>query len=145
MVIEAGNLLRGSGYEARGIDRSSADQMGVLGTVIKALAFQDALERAGVTTRVLSAIAMQAGASRTSPARGAPPRRGMGGNLRRRHGRPLLHYGHRGEHARLEIGAEVILKVEPSRDGVATAIRWRTRAKRFDRLAYSEVLKRDLR
>src|SRR5271155_2653655 len=57
MVIGAGNILRGSEYEARGMDRSSADQMGMLGTVINALAFQDALERAGVTTRVLSAIA----------------------------------------------------------------------------------------
>ena len=58
MVIGAGNILRGSEYEARGMDRSSADQMGMLGTVINALAFQDALERAGVTTRVLSAISM---------------------------------------------------------------------------------------
>jgi uridylate kinase len=46
MVIGAGNILRGSEYEARGMDRSSADQMGMLGTVINALAFQDALERA---------------------------------------------------------------------------------------------------
>src|SRR5512146_2856579 len=60
MVIGAGNILRGSEYEARGMDRSSADQIRMLGTVINALAFQDALERAGVTTRVLSAIAMQA-------------------------------------------------------------------------------------
>src|SRR6267142_5035571 len=59
VVIGAGNILRGSEYEARGMDRSTADQMGMLATVINALAFQDALERAGVTTRVLSAIAMQ--------------------------------------------------------------------------------------
>src|SRR6266436_5539376 len=60
LVIGAGNIVRGSKYEERGIDRSTADQMGMLGTVINALALQSALEHAGVATRVLSAIAMQA-------------------------------------------------------------------------------------
>jgi len=60
MVIGGGNILRGSDYEARGMDRSTADQMGMLATVINALALQNALEQAGVTTRVLSAISMQA-------------------------------------------------------------------------------------
>jgi uridylate kinase len=60
MVIGAGNILRGSEYEARGMDRSTADQMGMLATVINALALQHALEQCGVPTRVLSAIAMQA-------------------------------------------------------------------------------------
>src|SRR3984893_11954487 len=60
VVIGAGNILRGSEYEARGMDRSTADQMGMLATVINALALQNALEHAGVTTRVLSAIEMQA-------------------------------------------------------------------------------------
>src|SRR5207245_7416671 len=60
LVIGAGNLLRGSEYEARGMDRATADQMGMLATVINALALQDALERAGVKTRVMSAIGMQA-------------------------------------------------------------------------------------
>jgi len=44
LVIGAGNILRGSEYEARGMDRSTADQMGMLGTVINALALQNALE-----------------------------------------------------------------------------------------------------
>src|SRR6185437_14819422 len=60
LVIGAGNILRGSEYEARGMDRSTADQMGMLATVINALALQNALEQMGVATRVLSAIAMQA-------------------------------------------------------------------------------------
>src|SRR5229473_1110366 len=60
MVIGAGNILRGSVYEARGMDRSTADQMGMLATVINALALQNALEQCGVTTRVLSAIGIQA-------------------------------------------------------------------------------------
>ena len=58
LVIGAGNILRGSEYEARGMDRSTADQMGMLATVINALALQNALEQLGVRTRVLSAIAM---------------------------------------------------------------------------------------
>ena len=60
MVIGGGNILRGSDYEARGMDRTTADQMGMLATVINALALQNALEQLGVHTRVLSAIKMQA-------------------------------------------------------------------------------------
>src|ERR1700675_3637554 len=60
LVIGAGNFIRGSDYEARGMDRSTADQMGMLGTVINALALQNALEHSGVTTRGLSAFEMQA-------------------------------------------------------------------------------------
>src|SRR5271163_3663460 len=60
LVIGGGNILRGSEYEARGMDRSTADQMGMLATAINALALQNALEQLGVTTRVLSAIEMQA-------------------------------------------------------------------------------------
>src|SRR5262249_53255938 len=60
LVIGAGNILRGSDYETRGMARTTADQMGMLATVINALALQDSLEQAGVATRVLSAITMQA-------------------------------------------------------------------------------------
>src|SRR5579864_1916032 len=60
LVIGGGNMMRGSEYEARGMDRSTADQMGMLATVINALALQHALEQCGVTTRVLSAIGIQA-------------------------------------------------------------------------------------
>src|SRR5277367_4410150 len=55
MVIGAGNLVRGSESQARGMDRTAGDHMGMLGTVINALALQDALERTGITTRVMSA------------------------------------------------------------------------------------------
>src|ERR1700719_4120670 len=60
LVIGAGNYIRGTDYEARGMDRSTADQMGMLATVINSLALQNALEHSGVVTRVLSAIEMQA-------------------------------------------------------------------------------------
>ena len=59
LVIGGGNIFRGVSGAARGMDRASADYMGMLATVINALAMQNALERAGVDTRVLSAIPMQ--------------------------------------------------------------------------------------
>ena len=59
LVIGGGNLFRGLSASAEGMDRSSADYMGMLATVLNALAVQDALEKTGHPTRVLSAIAMQ--------------------------------------------------------------------------------------
>lgn len=56
IVIGGGNIFRGAGLAARGMDRVTADQMGMLATVINALAIQDALERAGLYARVMSAI-----------------------------------------------------------------------------------------
>jgi len=56
IVIGGGNLLRGQGLAAKGMDRVTADQMGMLGTLINALALQDALERIGLFARVMSAI-----------------------------------------------------------------------------------------
>ena len=58
MVIGGGNIVRGSQISKMGMDRVSADYMGMLGTVINALAFQDIMEREGVDTRVMTAIRM---------------------------------------------------------------------------------------
>ena len=58
MVIGGGNIFRGLSGAADGMDRSSADYMGMLATVMNALAMQNGLERSGVATRVLSAIPM---------------------------------------------------------------------------------------
>ena len=60
VVIGGGNIFRGLAASARGMDRSTGDYMGMLATVINALALQDALEHAGVPTRVLTAIEMRA-------------------------------------------------------------------------------------
>ncbi|GIL13786.1 MAG: uridylate kinase [Chloroflexota bacterium] len=60
VVIGAGNLWRGSTGVSRGMEQSTADHMGMIGTVMNALALQDALEREGVTTRVQTAIQMNA-------------------------------------------------------------------------------------
>ncbi len=59
MVIGGGNIVRGSQISKMGMDRVSADYMGMLGTVITALAFQDVLEREGLDTRVMTAIRME--------------------------------------------------------------------------------------
>src|SRR5450755_3037255 len=56
LVVGGGNFFRGVAAAARNMDRVTADHMGMLATIINALALQDALEQAGVPTRVLSAI-----------------------------------------------------------------------------------------
>ena len=60
VVIGGGNIFRGVAASARGMDRATADYMGMLATVINALALQDALEQQGVVTRVVTAIEMRA-------------------------------------------------------------------------------------
>ena len=60
VVIGGGNLFRGLAASAKGMDRATADYMGMLATVINALALQDALEHLGILTRVMSAIEMRA-------------------------------------------------------------------------------------
>jgi uridylate kinase len=60
IVIGGGNLFRGLAASAKGMDRSTADYMGMLATVINALALQDALEHIGITTRLATAIEMRA-------------------------------------------------------------------------------------
>jgi len=60
IVIGGGNIFRGLAASTRGMDRSTGDYMGMLATVINALAMQDALEKNGVPTRVLTAIEMRA-------------------------------------------------------------------------------------
>jgi uridylate kinase len=58
IVVGGGNIFRGLEASAQGIDRAVADNMGMLATVVNALALQDALEKAGIPTRVMSAITM---------------------------------------------------------------------------------------
>lgn len=59
IVIGGGNIFRGAGLASAGMDRITGDHMGMLATVMNGLALQDALERAGVTTRVMSAISVR--------------------------------------------------------------------------------------
>jgi len=59
LVVGGGNIIRGTAASREGLDRVSADYMGMLGTVINALALQDVLEKIGVDTRVMTAIRME--------------------------------------------------------------------------------------
>src|SRR5260221_9085506 len=73
VVIGGGNIFRGLAGTKHGLDRTTGDYMGMLATVINALALQDALEKAGVQTRVQSALEMRAGAEPVIPRRAIPP------------------------------------------------------------------------
>jgi uridylate kinase len=145
-VIGGGNIFRGSGLAKAGIDRATADHMGMLATVMNALALQNSLEKAGVETRVLSAIPM---ASVSEP------------YIRRRalrhleKGRIVLFAAGTGNPyfttdtaaslRAMEIHAEVILKAtkvdgiysaDPVKDPTAT---------RYKTLSYIEVLRKNLK
>ena len=101
IVIGGGNIFRGVAASARGMDRATADYMGMLATVINALALQDALEQQGVVTRVVTAIEMRAVAEPFIRRRAIRhlekgPRR----RLRRRHRQSLLQHRHGGGAAR---------------------------------------------
>jgi uridylate kinase len=147
IVIGAGNYIRGIEYEARGMDRSTADQMGMLATVINALALQNALEHCGVTTRVLSAIEMRAVCEtyiRRRAVRHLEKGRVVifaGGT-----GNPYFTTDTAASLRAMEIGAEVILKASHTVDGVYDRDPMREpNAKRFERLTYLEVLQKNLK
>jgi uridylate kinase len=147
LVIGAGNILRGSAYEERGMDRSTADQMGMLATVINALALQNALEQAGVTTRVLSAIAMQAVCEPYIRRRAVRHlEKGRVVIFAAGTGSPYFTTDTAASLRAMEIGAEVILKASHHVDGVYDRDPMRDpAAQRFDRLTYIEVLQRNLK
>jgi len=147
IVIGGGNIFRGTGSnaDAHGIDRTTADYMGMLATVINALALQDALEKQGVFTRVQSAIQM---ASLAEP------------YIRRRAirhlekgrvvifaagtGNPYFSTDTAAALRAVEIGADVILKATQV-DGVYSADPHKDKqAVRFDHLSYIEVLNKRL-
>ncbi|MGB6552548.1 MAG: UMP kinase [Candidatus Binataceae bacterium] len=147
IVIGAGNFIRGSDYEARGMDRSTADQMGMLGTVINALALQNALEHAGVSTRVLSAVAMQAVAEPYILRRAVRHlEKGRVVIFAAGTGNPYFTTDTAASLRALEIGAQVILKASHTVDGVYDRDPVREPgAKRFDRLTYLDVLQKNLK
>ena len=101
VVLGGGNIFRGAGLARAGMDRVTADHMGMLATVINALAMQDALEASGTYARVMSAHPHQRGVRGLHPPpRRAPSGEGPRGDFRRRHRQSLLHHRHRREPAR---------------------------------------------
>ena len=146
VVIGGGNIFRGVAASARGMDRATADYMGMLATVINALALQDALEQQGVVTRVVTAIEMRAVAEpfiRRRAIRHLEKGRvvvfGAGT------GNPYFSTDTAAALRAMEIKADVIMKgtkvdgiydADPMLDPHAT---------RFDRISYQQVLEQGLK
>jgi uridylate kinase len=146
IVIGGGNIFRGIAGSTKGMDRASADYMGMLATVLNALALQDALEKNGVFTRVQSAIEMEALAEpyiRRRAIRHLEKGRVVifaGGT-----GNPYFTTDTTAALRAIEIGAEVILKATKV-DGVYSSDPVKNKnAKRYDKLRYIDVLKRGLK
>jgi uridylate kinase len=146
MVVGGGNIFRGVEGGARGMDRASADYMGMLATVINALALQAGLEKLGVDTRVQSAIEMREVAEpfiRRRALRHLEKGRVVifaGGT-----GNPYFTTDTAAALRAMEIGAEVVFKATKV-DGVYTADPVTDPgARRFDELTYLEVLSRRLK
>lgn len=146
VVIGAGNLWRGSIGVERGMEQSTADHMGMIGTVMNGLALQDALERLGVSTRVQTAVQMNAVAEpyiRLRAIRHLEKGRVViiaGGT-----GNPYFTTDTAAALRAKEIGADIVIKAtqvdgvysaDPKKDPTAT---------RFERLTYDDVLSRKLK
>ncbi|MDO8433663.1 MAG: UMP kinase [Candidatus Binatus sp.] len=147
IVIGAGNYIRGSDYEARGMDRSAADQMGMLATVINSLALQNALEQVGIVTRVMSAIEMHDVCEPYIRRRAVRHlEKGRVVIFAAGTGNPYFTTDTAASLRAMEIGAEVILKASHTVDGVYDRDPMREPdAKRFERLTYIEVLQKNLK
>jgi uridylate kinase len=146
IVIGGGNIFRGLAASARGMDRATADYMGMLATVINALALQDALEQQGVNTRVVTAIEMRAVAEpfiRRRAIRHLEKGRVVvfGGGT----GNPYFSTDTAAALRAMEIKADVILKATKV-DGIYTADPMlEPTATRFDHISYLQVLEQGLK
>jgi len=145
LVIGGGNIFRGTAGGALGIDRATGDYMGMLATVINALALQDALEKLSVPTRVLSAIEMQEVAEPYIRRRATRHlEKGRVVIFAAGTGNPFFTTDTAASLRAMEIGAEVIFKGTRV-DGVYDADPEKhPEATRFDELTYIDVLNRNL-
>jgi uridylate kinase len=145
IVIGGGNIFRGLAASARGMDRATSDYMGMLATVINALALQDELEKLGVPTRVLSAIEMQQVAEPYIRRRATRHlEKGRVVIFAAGTGNPFFTTDTAASLRAMEIGAQVIFKATRV-DGVYDADPEKhPEATRFDELTYIDVLNRGL-
>jgi uridylate kinase len=145
IVVGGGNIFRGLAAAASGMDRATGDYIGMLATVMNGLALQDALERAGVQTRVMSAIAMNEVAEPYIRRRAVRHlEKGRVALFVAGTGNPYFTTDTAAALRAVEIGAEVLLKATKV-DGVYDADPLRVAgARRFERLGFHEVLARDL-
>lgn len=147
IVTGGGNFFRGAELQTRGMDRARADYMGMLGTVMNSLALQDFLEKAGVPTRVQTAIAMGQVAEPYIPLRAIRHlEKGRAVIFGAGSGMPFFSTDTVGAQRALEIGAEVLLMAKQGTDGVYDSDpRTNPDAVRFDDLSYDDFLARDLK
>ncbi|KAA9135003.1 UMP kinase [Microbacterium caowuchunii] len=147
IVVGGGNFFRGAELSQRGMDRGRADYMGMLGTVMNALALQDFLEQAGAATRVQSAISMTQVAEPYIPRRaerhmekGRVVIFGAGAGL------PYFSTDTVAAQRALEIGATEVLVAKNGVDGVYTADpKSDPTATRLDRITYNDALVQGLK
>jgi uridylate kinase len=145
VVIGAGNLWRGKQGLERGMDRATADHMGMLGTVMNAMALMDALERAGVYTRVQSAIEMRAIAEPYIRRRAIRHlEKGRVVIFSAGTGNPYFSTDTAAALRAMEIDANIVIKATKV-DGVYDADPQKDRnARKFDQMTYLEFLSRRL-
>lgn len=146
IVIGGGNIFRGLSASAKGMDRSTADYMGMLGTVLNAMALQDALESRGAYTRIQNALQMQ---QITEPyIRRRATRHLEKGRIvifAAGTGNPFFTTDTAASLRAVEIDAEVILKATRV-DGVYDSDPLKNKnAKKFEKLTYIEVLQKGLK
>jgi len=146
LVVGGGNIFRGAKGIVQGLDRVTGDHMGMLATVINSLALQDALEKLGVETRVMTAIRMDQVAEPFIRRRAVRHlEKGRIVIMAAGTGNPYFTTDTAGVLRAVEIGADVILKGTKV-DGVYDADPMTTpSASRFTDLTYVEVLRRDLK
>ncbi len=146
IVIGGGNIFRGLSAAAKGMERASADYMGMLATVLNALALQNILENKGIVTRVQSAIEMRELAETYIRRRAVRHlEKGRVVIFAAGTGHPYFTTDTAAALRAMEIGAEVIMKATKV-DGVYSAdpVKDKT-ATKYDRLTYIDVLQKDLR
>ncbi|MGI9250450.1 MAG: UMP kinase [Pseudohongiellaceae bacterium] len=145
MVIGGGNLFRGAALQEAGMERVTGDQMGMLATVMNALAMRDALERANIPTRVMSAIQMSGVVEHYD--RRAAIRHLQSGDVlifSAGTGNPFFTTDSAACLRGIEIDADVILKATKV-DGVYSADpKHDSNAVKYDKLSYDEVLEKKL-
>jgi uridylate kinase len=146
VVIGGGNIFRGIAASSKGMDRASADYMGMLATVLNALALQDALEKLGVQTRVQTAIEMREIAEpyiRRRAIRHLEKNRVV--IFAAGTGNPYFTTDTTASLRAMEIGAEVILKATKVEGVYDSDPMVDKRAKKYEELTYLDVLKKQLK
>ena len=145
IVIGGGNIFRGLAASARGMDRATGDYMGMLATVINALAMQDALESHGVVTRVMSAIEMRAVAEPFIRRRAVRHlEKGRAVIFAAGTGNPYFTTDTAAALRAMEIRANVIMKATKV-DGIYTADPMKDpQATRYETISYLQVLEKRL-